>query len=146
MTTKVRVGSEVVFKDRFGEVREGSITRFEQDDAGKITGASIKVPGDISYLINLSKIALKGTPLAAEFLAPVVHLTMGTMVEVHDLPAGKKYGGVGNGDIGVVLADKGDRVNVALLGGTGKDEYGRFPHRCLSVVDRSFFGPRPVAS
>jgi hypothetical protein len=73
-----------------------------------------------------------------EWLSPPKHLTPGTVVRITLTGAavGKTYGGVSHGDLAVVLQDKGERVNVAKLGGspTGRDSYGRFPHSMLAAV------------
>jgi hypothetical protein len=64
---------------------------------------------------------------------PIVeHLACGTLVRLNGVREEK--GWYRNGNLGVVLKDNGDKVNVAPLGGN-EDRYGRFPHRMLTVVD-----------
>ena len=59
------------------------------------------------------------------------HLVCGTLVRVSGLS--KVIAGISNGDLGVVIRDGGERVNVAKLGGF-EDRYARLPHRMLTVV------------
>ena len=61
------------------------------------------------------------------------HLVAGTIVRINGLGS-KPAGGLKNGGLGVVLVDKGDRINVAKLGGF-EDRYGRLPRRMITVVD-----------
>jgi hypothetical protein len=65
---------------------------------------------------------------------PIAHLVCGTVVRVHGLRGDRRAGGLTNGCLGVVLVDKGERVNVALLGGF-EDRYGRLPRTMLTVVE-----------
>jgi hypothetical protein len=126
---------EVVFMDRWNRVHEGTITELHKpDEYGNGWSASVNVPGDCGYFVALSRIAPKGTPRAAQYLASAQTLTIGTLVRVSGLPEGKTYGGLGNGDLGVVMADKGALVNVAKLGGHGNG-YARLSHTALTVVD-----------
>jgi hypothetical protein len=66
---------------------------------------------------------------------PIVeHLVVGTLVKIQNLRTPK--GWMQNGTLGVVLVDKGERVNVAPLGGF-EDRYARLPHHMLEVVKLS---------
>jgi hypothetical protein len=73
-----------------------------------------------------------GTAQSVPLLDPVAHLVCGTLVRVHNARHGASF--LNDGDLGVVLVDKGERVNVAPLGGF-EDRYGRLPRRMLTVVN-----------
>lgn len=128
-THTFHVGDTVVFRDKYQHVRTGPVKAFESTD-GKAY-ATVEADG-ILMLVGLRYLLFPEHPRAAEMLAPVTHLACGTVVRV-SLAAGKSYGGMTDGDLGVVLADKGALVNVAKLGGC-EDRYGRFRHAILTVV------------
>ncbi len=67
-------------------------------------------------------------------LPEVDHLVCGTLVRVSGLREGKAAAGLTNGCLAVVLVDKGERVNVAVIGGF-EDRYGRLPRQMLTRVD-----------
>ena len=60
------------------------------------------------------------------------HLVCGTLVRLNGVRQEK--GWLKNGNLGVVLVDKGDRINVAPLGGH-EDRYARLPRHMVTVVD-----------
>jgi hypothetical protein len=126
-----RLGDQVTFTDKYSRVHTGPIRAFERyDGTGKML--AVVQTDSIGTLISLAKVLPAEHPRAIEMAKPVAHLACGTVVRVA-LPAGKSYGGIGDGDLGVVIADKGVRVNVARLGGHG-DSYGRLTHDVLTVV------------
>lgn len=123
------LNDRVTFADKYQHVHTGPIIGFERY-AGKLL---VTVQTDnINMLVSLAKVLPAEHPRAIAMAQPVVHLVCGTVVRVK-LPRGKSYGGIADGDLGVVMADKGQRVNVAKLGGSG-DSYGRFTHDILTVV------------
>lgn len=124
-----KVGDQVVFADKYQHARTGPVKTFER--IGAKAYATVEADG-IPMLVALGHLLFPEHPRAVELLKPVVHLVCGTVVRVQ-LPAGKQYGGIKDGDLGVVLIDKGARVNVAKLGGCA-DKYGRFTHGILTVV------------
>jgi hypothetical protein len=65
-------------------------------------------------------------------LDPIAHLVCGTLVRLNGVRQDK--GWLRNGNLGVVLVDKGDRINVAPLGGK-EDRHARLPRRRVTVVD-----------
>jgi hypothetical protein len=71
---------------------------------------------------------------------PIEHLVAGTLVRVHNGKHDRDW--LNDGDLGVVLVDKGERVNVAPLGGY-EDRYGRLPRRMLTVVDPKSLVEKP---
>lgn len=73
-----------------------------------------------------------GTAQSVPLADPVAHLVCGTLVRVHNGKHDRDW--LKDGDLGVVLLDKGERVNVAPLGGF-EDRYGRLPRRMLTVVN-----------
>jgi hypothetical protein len=125
-----KLGDVVVFINR-GHGFSGPITEFERYE-GK-TYATVSVPEFGSTLIELAKVLFVEHPDAAKMLKPGEHLVCGTLVRVHGLKAGKISEVISNGDLAVVMADKGRLVNVARLGGNG-DRYGRLSHDHLTVV------------
>jgi hypothetical protein len=125
------LGDQVVFRER-SRVLSGTITGFERFEQGGVFKIAVSVSTAAgSVLISLAKVLFADHPDAVRMLKPVEHLVCGTLVRVSGLR--KNYGGIGNGDLAVVLADKGRLVNVALLGGAG-DAYGRLSHDALTVV------------
>ncbi len=128
-----RIGDEVTFTDRYLGVHTGIIVQFERVEG--LTYITVR-EDEGSHYVELRRVHPAGSPgaerLIAESAAAQTHLAAGTLVRV-TLPAGKSYGGVGNGDLAVVLQDKGQRVNVARLGGH-KDAYARLSHTALVVV------------
>lgn len=124
------VGDQVTFTDKYQQVHTGPIDRFERYE-GKMY-MTVRHPEGWGMLCPAAKVLPAEHPRAVAMAAPVTHLPCGTVVRV-SLPRGKSYGGISDGDLGVVLADKGQRVNVARLGGHG-DQYGRFTHAVLAVV------------
>jgi hypothetical protein len=137
MATKLSVGSEVVFKDRFGKPHTGIIKQLHKpgswDGVGSGWSATIEADGS-EYVMPWKNVAAPGTARAeAIYAAP---FTFGQVVRVKVTGPRGEYGGIKNGDLAVVLADKPSTnlVNVARLGGTGKDEYGRFPRTSLTLV------------
>lgn len=134
-TTIVRINDKVAFLDRWGGAHEGTIKQFHaagQYGRGKAVTVTA-LDGDGTHIVPFSSIAPFGSPRANDMLAPKQYLVAGTLVRV-TLPAGKTIAGIGNGDLGIVLADKGQRVNVAKLGGFG-GQYLRTGHTALTVVD-----------
>ncbi len=71
---------------------------------------------------------------SAEDVPIVDHLVVGTLVRIKNLSTPK--GWMQNGSLAVVLVDKGERVNVAPLGGY-EDRYARLPHSMIEVVSLS---------
>jgi hypothetical protein len=130
MKVEAHIGSEVVFVDRFRRVHEGTITKFERGAGGKVTNATIDVPGDFAYGVAWSKVAIKGTPRADGMLKVHQHLVVGTVVRY---TLDKTIAGMSAGDYGVVIADKGEMVNVAKLGGHG-GHYARLSRGGFAVV------------
>jgi hypothetical protein len=63
---------------------------------------------------------------------PIAHLVVGTLVRFTSLRNPPAW--VKEGDLGVVIVDKGERVNVAPLGGF-EDRYMRLPRRAVTVVN-----------
>jgi hypothetical protein len=140
----IRAGSRVVFRDKYKTAHVGTVERFEHNDRGKIVGAHIVGVESESlavsrYLVGISQVAQYGTVAAERWLHPAAHLNPGQVVLVTfaERVRAKTFGGVAHGDLGVVLQDKGDMVNVAKLCGTDKDQYARLPHSALTVVDVS---------
>jgi hypothetical protein len=133
----VRVGDRVVFRDKYKGVHTGTIAAFERD--GGAVSAHIKDVEDetCGYVVGMSSVTKVGSALAESWLHPAAHLNPGQVVLVTFTGAArtKVYGGVADGDLAVVLQDKGDLVNVAKLCGTGRDQYARLPHSCLTVAD-----------
>jgi hypothetical protein len=125
-----RIGDQVTFRDKYQQVHTGPIDRFERYE-GKVW-VIVRHPEGYGMLCPLVKVLPAEHPRAVAMARPVTHLACGTVVRVK-LPRGKSYGGMSDGDLGVVLADKIARVNVAKLGGSG-DSYGRFSHDVLTVV------------
>ena len=137
-TVKVKVGDRVVFRDRWDVARTGTVRNFERVEGSSRPLAHITdVEGETTgYVVSMTKVAVPGTPLAEQWLHPASHVPPGTLVRA-DYPAKfrhKTYGGLAHGDLGVVLQDKGDIVNIVKFGGTGRDEYARLPHRSFTVV------------
>jgi len=131
-TVTVGIGTEVVFIDRFRRVHEGTVTQIDRI-GGKPSSAHVNVPAEgYGFVIPWSKIAVKGTPRADSLLKAQQPLVPGVVVQVI-LPPGKSYGGLANGDYGVVLADKGEQVNVAKLGGHN-GTYARLTRSTFAVV------------
>jgi hypothetical protein len=60
------------------------------------------------------------------------HLACGTLVRLNGVRQEK--GWLRNGNLGVVLRDNGDRINVAPLGGH-EDRYAKLPRRMVTVID-----------
>ena len=96
-------------------------------------------PLDGGLLVNASKELVTDAPETrtaagtAQDVPLMEHLAIGTLVRVRGLVQ-QPLGGIRNDDLAVVIADKGERVNIALLGGHG-DQYARVGHRALTVVD-----------
>lgn len=67
----------------------------------------------------------------AESVPLVEHLVCGSLVRIGGLRQEK--GWMTNGAIGVVLVDKGDKINVAPLGGF-EDRYAKLPRRCVTAL------------
>jgi hypothetical protein len=126
------LNDQVAFSDR-GSGRTGRITHFERYE--RLIYASVEVPGHGSILVDLRKALFIEHPDAAAMAAPGVHLRNGTVVRV-TMPAGKTWGGMSTGDLGVVMADKGELVNVVKLGGDDRERegYARLNHAALAVV------------
>lgn len=59
--TQVRVGSEVVFTDRDGIAREGTITAIERNRDGTPHSASIDVPGNRRHAMPWAALTAKGS-------------------------------------------------------------------------------------
>lgn len=138
----IRVGDRVVFRDKYKTVYTGTIEKFSPT-GGTTTNVHLTDVEDVKgkplgygHVVQNTQVTHLDTPLAHSWLHPPQHLTMGQIVRVTltGKDAAKTYGGLGNGDIGIVLQDKGDRVNVAKLGGAGRDTYARFTHSVLTVV------------
>jgi hypothetical protein len=76
--------------------------------------------------------------LPGDFLLPVTAPTAnfrpGNLVRIAGLPQGKKFGGLGNGDIGVVLRYSGKRVSVVQAGGSPDGGYALFSPARLTLV------------
>lgn len=143
---RLTVGARVVFKDRFDDVHFGTIESFDMTGA---TSANVHLkdvtdkdgkPTTTGYVVSNRHVTFPDTPLAKAWLTVWPHYRPGTVVRVTLTPREqqKRFGGLGHGDLGVVLQDKGDRVNVAVLGGAtgtkGGDTYARFTHSVLSEV------------
>lgn len=99
------------------------------------------VPLNGGIAVNASKFLVTAPPVTTtragtsqdvSLADPVAHLVCGTLVRVHNSRQGAKF--LNDGDLGVVLKDNGERVNVAPLGGF-EDRYGRLPRRMLTVVN-----------
>jgi hypothetical protein len=74
------------------------------------------------------------TPAGTSQDGPLIeHLPAGTLVRLNGVRQEK--GWLRNGNLGVVLVDKGDRINVAPLGGHPDDTYARLPRRMVTVVN-----------
>lgn len=125
------VGDRVTFRDKYQRVHTGPINRFERYERAMY--ATVRHPEGYGMLVSVRHLLPAGHPRAVAMAKPFEHLACGTVVRVK-LPKGKSYGGISDGDLGVVLADKIARVNVAKLGGSG-DSYGRFSHDALTVVE-----------
>lgn len=104
----------------------------------KVNPKTLKLqPLNGGRIVNASKFlviptGLTHTPASTAQDVPIVeHLCCGTLVRLSGLRGGSRF--LNDGDLGVVLVDKGERINVAPLGGF-EDRYGRFPRRCLTVV------------
>jgi hypothetical protein len=124
------VDDQVVFTDKLARVNKGPITEFEQYDRKVYVTVSTEHG---LMMVELRRVLFEGHPRAAAMLERGTpdHLACGTLVRVR--VKGKPLGGICNGDLAVVLADKGQRVNVARLGGAG-DAYARVSHDSLTVV------------
>lgn len=124
------LGDEVTFTDKLARVNTGPIKEFEKAE-GRVY---VTVSTDNGLmLIELRRVLPAEFPQAvamAEKGTPE-HLACGTLVRV--TLKGKPLGGIESGDLAVVIADKGQRVNVAKLGGH-QDSYARVGHDCLTVV------------
>jgi hypothetical protein len=129
------LNDEVAFYDR-GQGRAGRITEFERRE--RDIYVTVDVPEFGMVLVDLRKALFIEHPKAAAMAAPVPRLPMGTVVRAHGLKPGKTYGGIGDGDLAVVIADKGRLVNLARLGSwqddKGRDGYARLAHDYLTVV------------
>lgn len=125
------VDDEVALHDR-GQGRIGRITKFERIEGMLYVHVDT---GDGIIGVQLRKVLFTGHPDAAAMAAPVVHLKTGTVARVK-IPAGKTWGGMRTGDLGVVTADKGQLVNVVKLGGddSPRPGYARLTHDALTVV------------
>ena len=123
---------EVVFTDR-GHGYTGPITAFERH--GGHIYATVRHPEGYGTMVDLRKVLFAGHPDAAAVLTPIRHLRNGTVVRV-TMPRGKTWGGMSTGDLGVVMADKGQLVNVVKLGGDDSERksYARLTHAALEVV------------
>jgi hypothetical protein len=130
------LNDEVVFLDR-GQGRTGRIAEFERH-GGNIYVIVADVPVFGRVLVDLRKVLFIEHPKAAAMAAPLTHLPMGTLVRAHGLKPGKTLGGIGNGDLAVVTADKGRLVNLAKLGSwqddKGRDGYARLTRDYFTVV------------
>jgi hypothetical protein len=126
------LNDQVVFTDR-GHPYTGPITEFERWE-GHIY-VTVKHPEGCGRMVDLRKVLFIDHPDAAAMAAPVTHLRNGTVVRV-TMPAGKTWGGMTDGDLGVVMADKGQLVNVVRLGGDTRERegYARLTHDALTVV------------
>lgn len=126
------LNDEVVFQDR-GHGYTGPITAFERH--GGHVYATVRHPEGYGTVVDLRKALFIDHPDAAAMAAPVTHLKDGTVVRV-TIPAGKTWGGMTSGDLGVVTADKGQLVNVVKLGGddSPRPGYARLTHDALTPV------------
>jgi hypothetical protein len=126
------LNDEVVFHDR-GHGYTGPITAFQRHD-GHIY-ATIAHPEGYGTQVDLRKVLFIDHPDAAAVLTPIRHLRNGTVVRV-TMPRGKTWGGMTTGDLGVVLADKGQLVNIVKLGGddSERESYARLTHDALTVM------------
>jgi hypothetical protein len=136
--------------DRVGLDPDLSSTRFRNVvfEVVKVNPKTLKLrPLNGGQLVNADKFLIvppattvTDVPLPEDI--PIVqHLVCGTVVRVTGINE-KPGGWLHNGDLGTVLVDKGDRVNVAPLGGF-EDRYARLPHHCLTVVPRSALAEKP---
>jgi hypothetical protein len=124
------VGDSVTFTDKIGRVHTGPVTEFEKHGAHVLATVRTEdglMPIEVRRVLPAEfpeavAMAAKGTP---------AHLACGTLVRVSI--KGRPLGGIADGDLAVVLTDKGLRVNVARLGGAG-DSYARVGHDSLTVV------------
>jgi hypothetical protein len=131
-----RPGHEVTFLDRYQRAHTGNILSFERDAASPYMYVTVAEGDGGRHFVELRRCVPAGSAMAAHMYAEAeaaqVTLHPGTLVRV-TLPKGKSYGGVSDGDLAVVLADKGRLVNVARLGGHG-GAYARLSHSILHVV------------
>jgi hypothetical protein len=133
------LNDSVTFRDKYKRVHTGPITRFERVER-KIY-ATVQADG-IGMVLAVSHLLPAEHPDAVAMAAPATHLPCGTVVRVKQAK-GKTYGGIADGGLGVVLADKIDLVNVAKLGGeptSRGDSYGKFSHASLTVVPLNEIG------
>ena len=113
----------------------------------KVNPKTLKLqPLNGGRIVNADKFLVVPTGLettaagTAQDMPIVEHLCCGTLVRLSGLRGGSRV--LNDGDLGVVLVDKGERVNIAPLGGF-EDRYGRFPRRCLTVVDPRTLAEKP---
>jgi hypothetical protein len=97
-------------------------------------------------LVNADKFLVTAPPSKTPFIEDVplpdrfAHLPCGTLVRVS---LRKEVAWLHTGDLAVVLVDKGERVNVAPLGGH-EDRYARLPRQALTIVDpKSVINEKP---
>jgi hypothetical protein len=124
------VGDSVTFTDKWKQVHTGPVTRFERVE--RDVYATVRTLRMGLCLVSVRHLLPAEHPRAVAMARPVTHLHPGTVVRV-SMPAGKSWGGLADGELAAVLADKGQLVNVARLGGAG-GHYARLPHDALAVV------------
>lgn len=126
------IGDTVVFLYR-GHGITGTINRF--DRAERKTYATVETEAEGLIMENISKLLFEGHPDFVARAKPIPHLPEGGVVRVSGLPKGKSYAGIGEGDLAVVMADKGHLVNLVKLGGwAGRGAYARLTHDVLTLV------------
>lgn len=141
-----KVGDEVTFYWK-GRLRlTGVITEFEKlsaytdQPADTEVVATVRVPGNTladhggNYgALKLSKLTHADHPLV-KAAAAVPKQKPGALVRVAGL-RGKVIAGVSDGSVAVVLADKGDRLNVVAVGGSADlHQYLRVPRHMVTPV------------
>jgi hypothetical protein len=124
------LGDQVTFTDKLARVHTGPITKFERIE--RYTHVTVTTEHG-AMLIELRRVLPAELPEAVALAAAGTpgHLVAGTLVRV--TLKGKALGGINDGDLAVVIADKGPLVNVARLGGH-QDSYARLSHASLTVV------------
>jgi hypothetical protein len=131
------LNDRVTFLDGRQRAHTGAIVKFERAGIDNPYMYVTVREDEGSHFVELRRVVPAGTAMAQRMLAEAeaaqVTLHPGTLVRV-TLARGKSYGGVADGDLAVVLADKGRLVNVAKLGGHG-GAYARLSHSILHVVD-----------
>ena len=117
--------------------------------SGKYVGVNFKVikvntrtlklqPTNGGRVVNADKtlivppVVMDATAQCVQY--PTEHLVCGSLVKIGNLRQPK--GWLQDGAIGVVLVDKGDRINVAPLGGL-EDRYARLPRRMVTALSLS---------